>query len=246
MENAINTAAKMLLTSKHTTVLTGAGISVESNIPPFRGTGGIWCKYDPKIFELSYFYSNPRKTWEVIKEIFYDSFQKAKPNEAHYILAKMEAKGLLNCIITQNIDNLHQEAGSKIVYEFHGNLQVLICLNCSAKYSAKKIDFSNIPPKCNKCEEVLKPDFVFFGESIPEFVSAKSFEEAKKAEILLVIGTTGTVAPASMIPGIARQNGAKIIEINTEPSNFTNRITDIYLQGKASEVMSIIGDVIFK
>jgi len=139
LEENILKAASLLKESSFTTAYTGAGISVESGIPPFRGEGGLWTKYDPTMLDIDHFLGNPVKGWEVIKEIFYDFFGKAKPNIAHLVLAEMENKGLVSRIITQNIDNLHQEAGSKQVYDFHGNSKKLICLECRSHYKAADI-----------------------------------------------------------------------------------------------------------
>ncbi len=234
----ISQAADYILNAKHLTAFTGAGISVESGIPPFRGANGLWSKYDPTFLELSYFYRHPKESWKLIKEIFYDFFGKAKPNDAHFALAELERLGLLKAIITQNIDNLHQEAGSKTVYEFHGNSKHLICTKCNAKYSVEEIDLSEEIPRCKKCGGILKPDFIFFGEAIPEPARSKSFKEAEIADVFLLIGTTGEIVPASMIPTEAKRNGAKIIEINTEASNYTYSITDVFLKGKATEKMN--------
>ena len=230
-------AADIILNANHITAFTGAGISVESGIPPFRGKDGLWNKYDPGFLDIGYFNNNPNESWKLIKEIFYDFFGKAKPNSAHLALAEMGKMGFVNSIITQNIDNLHQEAGSKNVYEFHGNSKHLICMNCSEKYLVQDMNLLSLPPKCNKCGGILKPDFVFFGEPIPEFAQTKSFEETKKADVFIIIGTTGEIMPASMIPYEAKNNNVKIIEINTQPSKYTNTITDIFLKGKATEVM---------
>ena len=239
MENyLIDEAAKILLNANYVTAFTGAGISVESGIPPFRGSTGLWSKYNPIVLDIDYFHNKPKDSWSVIKEIFYDFFGEAKPNAAHFALAELEKLGIVKSVITQNIDNLHQQAGSKEVYEFHGTSQNLICTNCYEKYSAKQINLSTLPPKCNKCETVLKPDFVFFGEQIPEPARSNSFREAEQADIFLLIGTTGEIMPASIIPKEAKQNGARIIEINVERTNFTKSITDIFLEGKATEVMT--------
>lgn len=236
----IEEAAKILKNANHVTAFTGAGISVESGIPPFRGENGLWSKYDPIVLDIGYFYSKPKESWEVIKEIFYDFFGKAKPNAAHYALAELEKIGLLKSIITQNIDNLHQEAGSKEVYEFHGNSRNLVCTNCSKVYHATQVDLSTLPPKCEDCGTVLKPDFVFFGEPIPEPARSKSFGESERADVFILIGTTGEIMPASLIPHEAKNKGVKIIEVNTEQTNFTNSITDIFLRGKATEILSNI------
>ncbi len=234
----IEKAAELIRNAKHITAFTGAGISVESGIPPFRGKNGLWNKFDPIFLDIDYFHQNPLKSWKFIKEIFYDFFGKAKPNTAHLSLSKMEELGYLDAIITQNIDNLHQQAGSKNVWEFHGTSRNLICSKCKKKYPAKNIDLSNLPPKCKKCKTILKPDFVFFGEPIPEIAGDKSFAETKLADIFLLIGTTGEIFPASIIPYEAKKNNVKIIEVNIQPSNYTNTITDIFLKGKATEIMS--------
>ena len=238
MAKNLEQAAELILKSKHVTGFTGAGVSVESGIPPFRGENGLWNKYDPGILDLDYFFSNPLDSWKVIKEIFYDFFGSAKPNEAHYALAEMEKIKLLHAVITQNIDNLHQEAGSKTVYEFHGNSRNLICQKCNTKYGVTHELIKDLPPRCDKCGAVLKPDFIFFGEMIPEYAYMKSMEEAKNADVFLVIGSTGEVVPASMIPSFAKENGVKIIEVNPNHSLFTSSVTDIFLEGKATDIMS--------
>lgn len=236
MANPYQRAAELILNSTHTSAFTGAGISVESGIPPFRGENGLWSKYDPGVLDLERFYAHPESSWKVIKEIFYDFFGDAKPNEAHKVLAKMEQDGLLKEIITQNIDNLHQEAGSKTVHEFHGNSQRISCTKCERKYGPSAEILAELPPQC-ECGGLLKPDFIFFGEMIPCEPMEKSFRAAEKAEVFLIIGSTGEVYPAAQIPGMAKQNGATIIEVNVSTSQFTGHITDILLPGKASKVM---------
>ena len=237
LERRLLKAAQLMRTAENLTVFTGAGVSVESGIPPFRGSSGLWQKYDPQVLDLGYFYQNPLDSWRVIREIFYDFFGKAKPNAAHLALAKLEEMGLLRCIITQNIDNLHQEAGNTIIHEFHGNSQVLRCTQCEQHFPAGEIDLAVLPPKCPLCGELLKPDFIFFGEAIPMDAFHLSQEAARIADVFVIIGSTGEVMPANQIPVIAKQSGAKIIEINPEPSHYTNSITDVYLGGKAGEIM---------
>ncbi len=239
-------AAEILKQSKHTTAFTGAGISVESGIPPFRGKNGLWTKYDPKILELNYFYKHPKDSWEVIKEIFYDFFGKAQPNISHKILAKMEKHNLLQAVITQNIDNLHQEAGSKTVYEFHGTSAKMVCTNCKRKFESEKVHLDKLPPKCIACGGLLKPDFIFFGEGIPQNAFKKSVEEAENAEVFLLIGSTGLIEPAASIPYKAKYNDAVIIEINPERTVFTEKITDIFLQGKAGKIMLQLEKLLFE
>ena len=240
MSQSYAEAIDLIKKAKHIVAFTGAGISVESGIPPFRGPQGLWSKYDPQVLELYYFFDNPKESWTVIKEIFYDFFGKAKPNDAHKGLALLESKGFIKEIITQNIDNLHQEAGSKVVHEFHGNSQQLICTSCKSTYKASEINLNKLPPLCLKCNSLLKPDFIFFGEGIPQDAYHASLAAAKKADLFILIGTTGEVMPACQMPYIAKENGAKIIEINPETSKFTHTITDVFLKEKASIAMNQI------
>lgn len=239
MEENLQKAVDLISESNYTFAFTGAGISVESGIPPFRGENGLWSKYDPNVLDINNFFLNPIDAWKAIKEIFYDFFGEARPNPAHFAMAEMESKGKLNSIITQNIDNLHTIAGSSEVYEFHGNSRMLVCPGCGKNYVAKERVVEEIP-LCDHCHNVLKPDFIFFGEGIPENAYRKSIEAADKADVVIIVGSTGEVYPAANIPQLAKQNGAKIIEINPEKSLFTNSITDVFLQGKASEVMQKI------
>lgn len=233
----IQKAAKSIKNAKYPVAFTGAGISVESGVPPFRGENGIWNQYDPSSLELQFFLNNPEESWKVIRELFYQFFGDAKSNAAHFALAGLEKKGLLKSLITQNIDNLHQQAGSKEVYEFHGNSQKLVCLDCRKGFIPDDIDLNKLPPRCS-CSGLIKPDFIFFGEGIPPNAYQKSVEAAGRADVILIIGSTGEVMPAAQMPYLAKQNGATIIEINPGKSNFTPSITDIYLQGKATSVMS--------
>ncbi|HTX87548.1 MAG TPA: NAD-dependent deacylase [Bacteroidales bacterium] len=238
-------AAEILRESDYTTAFTGAGISVESGIPPFRGEGGLWEKYDPHTLEIGYFMEHPVEAWKIIREIFYDFFGKAKPNTAHRVLAEMEKKGMLSRVITQNIDNLHREAGSRQVFEFHGNSQQLVCLGCHATYSAGEVSMDTLPPTCRQCGGLLKPDFVFFGEAIPPLPLTAAYEAAEISEVFLIIGTTGEVMPANQIPFLAKRNGARIIEVNPQESHYTNTITDVFLKGRAGEVMGKLSGKLF-
>ncbi|NOU58571.1 NAD-dependent protein deacylase [Marinifilum caeruleilacunae] len=244
MKEDLQKVAEIISNSKSMIAFTGAGISVESGIPPFRGPDGLWSRCDPKCLDLDYFHLNPKDSWLAIKSIFYDFFGEAKYNGAHKVLANFEEKGLLKAVVTQNIDNLHQEAGSKTVYEFHGNSQKLVCLQCGKNYVPSEVNLDELPPKCVNDKKILKPDFVFFGEGIPETAYRKSLQAARNADVVLVIGTTGEVMPAATIPTEAKRNGAVVIEINTEESNYTESITDFFLQGKASEILMEIDELI--
>ncbi len=238
-------AIKAIKNSNFTVALTGAGVSVESGLPDFRSPDGIWNKYDiTKYAYLANFYEDPKRIWDFVREL-YSSYSDAKPNSGHIALARLEEMGYLKCIITQNIDNLHQRAGSDCVIEFHGNTTHLKCLKCGRKYNKEEKDpFKYDVPLC-ECGNPLKPDFIFFGEGIEEEVLNRSFELSKKSELFLIIGTSAEVQPASMLPLIAKENGAKLIDINLKPSRITlEGYTDIFLRGKFTEVMEkILGEL---
>jgi NAD-dependent deacetylase len=242
MEHYIDKIVEKIRNANYLMAFTGAGMSVESGIPPFRGEHGIWNRYDPQVLEIDYFYRHPEASWKVIKEIFYDFFGKAQPNAGHKVLGMMEQNGLLQCVVTQNIDNLHQEGGSQTVFEFHGNSKYLICTQCGFRKKVDAHDLEVLPPHCSHCQGLLKPDFVFFGEGIPEQAYTHSFVAARQADVVLVIGSLGEVMPAAMIPSEAKRKGAFIIEINPEPSNFTRSVTDLYIPGKAGDVLSKVAD----
>lgn len=234
----IKDAVAHILGAKTVIALTGAGISVESGIPDFRSPGGIWEKFDPMEYaHIESFRSDPERVWQMLVEL-QGMVLDAQPNRAHKALAEMEKLGKLQAIITQNIDNLHQDAGSKKVIEFHGNTKRLVCLSCGDVVPADKAkDNSEIPPRCAVCGAILKPDVIFFGEAIPPDALEESMSLAATAKAILVVGTSATVAPASSIPMMAKRTGAAVIEINLTPTLLTDNVTDVFLQGKASEVL---------
>lgn len=235
MEHGIHNAAQIILESRMTIALTGAGISVESGIPDFRSPGGLWTKYDPSEFaSISTFMSTPEKVWKMHREVE-GLITTAKPNKAHIGMGTLEKMGLLHTIITQNVDNLHQAGGANNVIEYHGNASSLTCLSCGKRYKMTEKS-GEFPPEC-ECGRILKPDVIFFGEAIPSDALNRSFMLASKAQALLVVGTSAMVSPANMIPGIAKRNGAKIIEINRERTHLTDGVTDVFLQGNAAEIM---------
>lgn len=241
----IKEAAQLIRKAKYAVAFTGAGISVESGIPPFRGENGLWNTTEPIFLEIEFFNKKPLQSWLKIKEIFYDKLGDAAPNLAHETLAKMEKRSFLETIITQNIDHLHQQAGSKCVYELHGTYKQLICTECSSEYDMSFANLDYLPPTCFVCKGILKPDLVFFNEPIPHFAKKRSFEEAQKADVFLIIGTNAEVLPAADIPVTAKKNGAKIIEINIQPSHYTNTVTDIFLEMPATEAMKEIGKLLY-
>ncbi len=241
----IKEAVELIRKSKYMVAFTGAGISVESGIPPFRGAGGLWNSTHPIFLEIEYFQKRPLQSWKKIKEIFYDKLGDAEPNTAHEVLAKMEKRSFLESVITQNIDHLHQKSGSKYVYELHGTYKQLVCMDCGSEYDISFADLNFLPPTCFICKGILKPDMVFFNEPIPTFAKKRSLEEAEKSDLLLIIGTNAEVLPAAEIPEIAKKSGAKIIEINIKPSPFTFSVTDIFIEARATESMEEIGKLLY-
>ena len=236
MDELIDKAARIILDSNSTIALTGAGISVESGIPDFRSRGGLWDRFDPEEYATIYaFKDNPEKVWRMLKEME-QIVDNARPNAAHTGLAELEEMGLLKSVLTQNVDNLHQEAGSKDVIEYHGNSKSLTCMWCNRKYDYKD-KRGEYPPRC-ECGKILKPDVIFFGEAIPSLAMARSSQLASTCQALLIIGTSAVVSPFNILPRQAKQVGATIIEINLEKTVLTDGITDIFLQGKATERVS--------
>ena len=238
MKKEIREAARIIRRSTKTAALTGAGISVESGIPDFRSRCGLWERFDPMEYgTIGAFRTDPEKVW-VMLEVMWGIMEPARPNAAHKGLARLEELGLLEGIITQNIDNLHQAAGSKRVIEYHGNCRTLSCLSCGRHYRAADVS-RQLPPKC-ACGKILKPDVVFFGEAIPAQPVVESQALAHACQVLLVVGTSATVAPANAIPRIAQMSGAQIIEVNITPTLLTPLVTEVFLHGKATEVVTAL------
>lgn len=240
-------AAKILANAKHAIAFTGAGVSVESGIPPFRGPGGLWSKYDPVFIDLAYFRANPEKSWQKIAEIFYDFMGKASPNSAHTALARLEQAGILEAVVTQNIDHLHQDGGSTNVVEFHGTTQSLGCMACHTPHRYEHGLLQKLPPLCRQCGGILKPDFIFFGEAIPEPAGSLSFELAQKSDVILVIGTNGEVMPASSVPVRVkfpnRGVGGTVIELNLTETIFTSSISDYFFKGYATQTVTKLAEM---
>jgi len=242
-ENLIRQTAQAIQQSKKVVALTGAGISVESGIPDFRGAGGLWEKFDPMEYAtIEAFVANPKKVWGMLKEMG-SLVENAKPNAAHTVLAELEGIGHLRSVITQNIDNLHQAAGSRRVIEFHGNSSKLVCLDCGRFHDREEVTLESLPPRC-ACKGVLKPNVVFFGEAIPWGAHLEARQEAEGCDIMLVVGTSAVVSPACDIPVIAKRAGATVVEINLEETQLTRHISDWILKGSASVVLSqILGEI---
>jgi len=229
-------------------VLTGAGISVASGIPDFRSKGGLWEKFDPFDYaSMSSFREDPARVWEMLRELYATMCGK-KPNVGHQALAALEQAELLSSIITQNIDHLHQQAGSLDVIEFHGNGAYLECLSCGARSSARKIPkqasrkhFS--PPTCKQCNELLKPTVIFFGEPIPFHAVERALRAVQKCGTFWVVGTSADVMPAGTLPAAASENGAKVIEINLVETSLTHSgHCDLSIHGRQEEILPLLAE----
>ena len=232
MRKELRDVIDVLQFSKHPIALTGAGISVESGIPDFRGPQGIWKRFSPSQFVRENFTASPEKFWKMVLPLL-NQIKKAKPNKAHFALAQMERLGYIKAVITQNIDLLHQKAGSKKVIEFHGNLTHLRCPRCGERY---KFDIKKMKkiPRCSKCGTILLPEITFFGDQINSSILEMVNREISYADVLLIIGTSAAVEPASQIPYLVKEKGGTIIEINIQPTYLTEEITDIFIPCEAS------------
>lgn len=219
-------------------VLTGAGISVASGIPDFRSPGGLWSKYDPmQVATAHALEHSPKEVWRFLLDAV-SVMDRAVPNPAHDALARLEQAGLVDAVVTQNIDGLHQMAGSRNVVEFHGSMARWRCNACGLPHdraAASAITPRTAPWLCS-CGGVVRPDIVFFGEAIPLDALEKSGQLACGAELTLIVGTACEVAPASQLPLVTRQTGGKVAEINLEPGRLSP-ICDATVRAKAEEAL---------
>jgi len=227
-------------------VFTGAGISTESGIPDFRSPGGIWSRYDPEDFTIQKFLSGPaaRKTiWKM--SIEGGLLSEAEPNLAHHAIAELHHLGKLDCVITQNIDGLHQKARvpDDRVFELHGNMQWVVCLSCRRRFPMPEVlqrirDGVEVPD-CPDCQGILKPDAVFFGEALPQGTLQEAIRRAQNCDLMIVIGSTLVIYPAAYIPTYATDAGAKLAIVNLTPTPFDQH-AEVVIRGKAGEIMSTV------
>jgi len=246
----IQNAAELLLNSKEAIALTGAGISTESGIPDFRSEGGIWKKYKPEIYgNIEAFLKNPAKFWEMAQKIAPNLF-KAKPNPGHCALAELEKMDLIKAVITQNIDELHQKAGSVIVYEVHGSINRFTCLGCRASYTKEQV-FRKLKkekkhgPSCEYCAAPLKPSVVLFGEGLPRFEMYQSQALAKKADVMLIAGSSLSVAPVCDLPLYTLREKGDLIIVNDEPTDLDEKAT-VVIRHKTGTILPLIVEEIKK
>jgi NAD-dependent deacetylase len=232
-------AAIKLAKSRHAVALTGAGISVESGIPDFRSAGGLWSRYDPMEYgHIESFRVNPAKVWKMILEMD-KMLTRAQPNQAHATLAELENRGIMKAVVTQNVDSLHQRAGSRMVVEFHGHNRTYRCDWCRKQVDRESMSFDVLPPLC-ACGGPMRPEFVFFGEDIPPKAHSLAMAAAEKCDLMLVVGTSATVAPASYLPVIAKGRGAFILEINPAVTALTDQMTDLHIPESAGKALPAI------
>ncbi|UCC19444.1 MAG: NAD-dependent deacylase [Promethearchaeota archaeon] len=246
----IRRAAELLFLSKNAIVLSGAGISTESGIPDFRGDSGIWEKYKPEIYgNIQSFLTDPSKFWKMAEDIAPTLFS-AEPNPGHYAIADLEKMNIVKAVITQNIDQLHQKAGSIIVYEVHGNINRFTCLGCRASYNKEQIlrklkKEKKQVPGCNYCGAPLKPSVVLFGENLPNFEKYMSIDLAKKSDLMLIAGSSLEVAPICDLPLYTLSEGGKLIIVNDEPTGLDKR-AEIVLNNKTGTILPLIVEQIKK
>lgn len=237
----IEQAAELLQTADYAVALTGAGISTPSGIPDFRSSAnGLWHKYDPmQVASLSAFRTKPER--------FFDWFRPlaklvvdAEPNPAHLALSRMQKLGILKTIITQNIDGLHHKAGSTSIYEIHGTLNTLTCVQCYQPHSAS--DFiqpyveNGITPHCRNCGGLLKPDVILFEEQLPREVWHKADEEIRKCDLMIVVGSSLEVNPVAQLPYKVVAQGGKLMIVNKQPTYMNSR-ADIVFREDAAEIL---------
>lgn len=228
MEKYIDEFIKLLNSSEQTVFLTGAGVSTDSGIPDYRSPEtGLWNKIDQSVVSLEGFLKNPENYYSYALEL-YPVRSSAKPNSAHLMLSRFEEDGLISGIITQNVDGLHQDAGSSKVYELHGSTKRAVCLDCGEVFlmreTMKRVLSGENPPLCD-CGGLLKPDAVFFGEGLPEKTWQTAINLLNQTDLLVIVGTSLQVSPVSSLPSLALNNGTKVIIVNLGETPFDDRAT---------------------
>ena len=241
--NNFKKAVDFLRKAENIAVLTGAGVSAESGVPTFRGRGGLWKKFRAEeLATPEAFKRDPILVWK-----FYDYrrqlISRVHPNKAHEILAMWENRFENLTIVTQNIDGLHQRAGSKKVIELHGNIWEAQCIKENKIFKYEENPIKKFPPKCPGCGSLIRPNVVWFGESLDSDILNFSFSLFEKSALALVIGTSSVVYPAAHLPILTKRGGGKIMEINMEETSLTS-LSDIFLKGKASEILKEIDSLI--
>jgi NAD-dependent deacetylase len=223
-------------------VLTGAGISADSGVPTFRGKGGVWDRYDPhEVGTAEAMRNRPKKVWEMHEDLR-QTIAHSKPNPAHKAIADLETIFDHVTVITQNVDNFHQEAGSSHVLELHGNAWRVKCTKEGKVWEDRTLPYTELPPKCS-CGAKLRPDVVFFDEPLNKTTIDAAYSEATLADIVLVIGTSAVVYPAAYIPILAKETGSKIIEFNIEYTPLSSFADATILDDACRSLPKLVGFV---
>ncbi len=239
LEAAVDHAARAIVAARHVVALVGAGLSAESGVPTFRGPEGLWTKHgEPDLRDYERFAADPKTWWEqrISRAGKYNelaqALEKAAPNPGHLALRDLEEAGYLKHIITQNIDNLHQEAGSRAISEIHGNRTKLRCTGCHQRWPLDEFPIAELPPLCPRCGEVVKGDTVMFGEPIPRDVLEECIEQTRRCDCMLLVGTSAVVYPAAGFPVDVKMSGGRLIEINPNETPLTE-MSDVVLRSPA-------------
>jgi len=245
LEKSIEEAAHIVRDARHVVVLVGAGLSVESGIPPFRGQGGLWDKYgEPDMRGYQRFLEDPKKWWTdrlaspAYQELIV-ALSLAKTNPGHKALREMEDLGFLKHIITQNIDNLHQQAGSRNITEIHGNCTKLRCANCNTRWPLAEFPIEELPAECAHCGGLVKSDTVMFGEPIPTDVLDECIRQTHMCDCMLLVGTSAVVYPAASFPMDVEASGGKLIEVNPDETELTE-LCDVALRAPAGSALPLL------
>lgn len=246
----IDRVAELICRAERPVVFTGAGVSTESGIPDFRSPGGVWNRFDPAEFTYRNFVASPegrRKYWQLGREV-YPVIRKAEPNPAHYAIAELHQLGRLDCVITQNIDNLHQRAGlpADKVIELHGNATRARCLSCGRCYTRDEVhgwleEGVEIPACPSPCGGIIKPHTILFGEAMPERETEEAELRARRSDLFVVVGSSLVVYPAAMMPLYAKEAGATLVIVNLSETPH-DPYADVLLPAKAGPVMEQIVD----
>jgi NAD-dependent deacetylase len=243
LEQAITRAAELISNARHTVALVGAGLSAESGIPTFRGPDGLWTRIgEPTIDGWDLFRRDPRAWWEQAlspqpeRKAFAEAIAAAAPNPGHFALADLEHMGKLAHVITQNVDDLHRQAGSLCLTEIHGNRTRVRCMNCSLREPLENISLERLPPACPECGGVMKNDTVMFGEPIPQDALIECERQTARADLFLTIGTSAVVYPAAMFPQMAKRRGAPLIEINPNETDLSY-LADVIVRAPSGEAL---------
>jgi NAD-dependent deacetylase len=229
--------ARLIVEAQPCVVLTGAGVSTESGIPDFRSASGIWARYDPMEYAtIDAFRRDPAKVWDFYSRRL-DVLRQAQPNAAHVALAELERRGLVEAVVTQNVDSLHQAAGSRRVLEVHGSIRSAICIDCGHREGFDRVLELLPVPTCADCGGVLKPDVVMFGELLPSGAMEQASWLAQNARLLLVVGSSLEVYPVAGLPEDALQAGARLAIVNRGPTPYDRR-ADLTIDASAGETLA--------